>query len=171
MTSLVLVTKIATTLFVARRGLVLGILGAGNATGQLIFLPMSAWLADNYGWQSALWPSVLMIGLLALALLLFSCERPSELHLGPFGADSVEPAMPLPKGNAFAASIAALQNGAGNRVFWALVFTFSICGATSFCLTPHFVTMCGDNGISAASSTKVLALIGVCDFVGTIGSG
>jgi len=58
MTSLVLATKIATTWFVARRGLVLGILGAGNATGQLIFLPMAAWLADNYGWRSALLPSV-----------------------------------------------------------------------------------------------------------------
>ena len=52
-----------------------------------------------------------------------------------------------------------------------LALTFSICGATSFGLTPHFVTLCGDYGISAASSTKLLALIGICDFIGTIASG
>ena len=79
MTSLVLATKIATTWFVARRGLVLGILGAGNATGQLIFLPVAAWLAEHYGWRSALLPSILTIGLLAVAFILFSRDRPSEL--------------------------------------------------------------------------------------------
>jgi MFS family permease len=81
MASLVLATKIATTWFVARRGLVLGILGAGNATGQLIFLPMAAWLAEHYGWRSALVPSILMIGLLAIAFVVFSRERPSDLGL------------------------------------------------------------------------------------------
>src|SRR5262245_3461326 len=171
MTSLVLATKIATTWFVARRGLVLGILGAGNATGQLIFLPAAAWLADNYGWRSALVPSVLTIGLLALAFFLCGRDRPSELGLAPFGTDAIVPPLPRPSGNAFVTSITALQDGARTNVFWALVLTFSICGATSFGLTPHFVTLCGDYGISAASSTKFLALIGICDFIGTVGSG
>src|SRR5262249_43434500 len=120
MTSLVLATKIATTWFVARRGLVLGILGAGNATGQLIFLPLAAWLADNFGWRSALLPSVLTIGLLALAFFLFSRDRPSDLGLPPFGADGIVPAQPPPRGKAFSTSIAALQDGARTNVFWAL---------------------------------------------------
>ena len=171
MTSLVLATKIATTWFVARRGLVVGILGAGNATGQLIFLPMAAWLAEHFGWRSALLPSIVMIGLLAIAFILFSRDRPSELGLAPFGTDAIVPAPPQPAGNAFAMSIAALRNGSRSTAFWVLAFTFSICGATSFGLTPHFVTLCGDYGISAASSTKLLALIGICDFIGTIGSG
>jgi len=91
MTSLVLATKIATTWFVARRGLVVGILGAGNATGQLIFLPLAAWLAEHWGWRSALVPSVVMIALLAVAFLLPSRDRPSELGLAPFGADTIVP--------------------------------------------------------------------------------
>jgi predicted MFS family arabinose efflux permease len=68
-------------------------------------------------------------------------------------------------------SIAALRNASRFKAFWVLAFTFSICGATSFGLTPHFVTLCGDYGISAGNSTKLLAPIGVCDFIGTIGSG
>src|ERR1700751_4092901 len=36
--------------FAARRGLVIGLLPASTATGQLIFLPALASLVQNYGW-------------------------------------------------------------------------------------------------------------------------
>jgi predicted MFS family arabinose efflux permease len=171
MTSLVLATTIATTWFVARRGLVLGILGAGTATGQLIFLPMAAWLAEHYGWRAALLPSVAAIGLLAVAFVLFSRNRPSELGLAPLGGDDVLPPPPAPTGNVFALSLAALRDASRSLVFWVLAFAFFICGMTSFGLTPHFVTLCGDYGIPTITSTSLLALIGICDLVGTIGSG
>jgi MFS family permease len=171
MTSLVLASTIATTWFIARRGLVLGILSAGTATGQLIFLPMAAWLAERYGWRAALLPSILMIGLLALAFVLFSRDRPSDLGLAPLGGDKILPTPAPPAGNAFAVSIAALGNASRSMVFWVLAFTFLICGVSSFGLTPHFVTLCGDYGISAVTSTSLLALIGICDLIGTIGSG
>src|ERR1700712_4267077 len=54
MTALVLATTVATRWFTAQRGLVLGILSAGNATGQLIFLTPAAWIAETYGWGLAL---------------------------------------------------------------------------------------------------------------------
>jgi MFS family permease len=43
--ALVFAATIADHWFVARRGLVMGILTAGNATGQLVFLPIVAALA------------------------------------------------------------------------------------------------------------------------------
>ena len=52
MTALVMATTISTRWFTARRGLVLGIISAGNATGQLIFLMPAAWIAQTYGWRS-----------------------------------------------------------------------------------------------------------------------
>src|ERR1700712_2526429 len=54
MTALVLATTIATRWFTAQRGLVLGVLSAGTATGQLIFLPPAAWITEHYGWGLAL---------------------------------------------------------------------------------------------------------------------
>ena len=45
--SLPLAAMIANRWFVARRGLVTGILTASNATGQLIFLPLLAWLVEH----------------------------------------------------------------------------------------------------------------------------
>src|SRR3979411_1778846 len=51
MTALVLGATIATRWFVARRGLVIGILTASVATGQLAFLPLLATRTDHYGWR------------------------------------------------------------------------------------------------------------------------
>ena len=39
--------------FVHRRGLVTGVLTASNATGQLIFLPVLAWIVTQWGWRYA----------------------------------------------------------------------------------------------------------------------
>ncbi len=171
MTSLVLATTIATRWFVARRGLVLGILSAATATGQLVFLPMAAWLAEHYGWRAALLPSIGTIGLLVLAFVLLACDRPADVGLTPLGGEATPPAPAAQTGNAFAMSVAALADAARSRVFWVLAFTFFVCGVSSFGLTPHFVTLCGDFGITPLTSTGLLALIGVCDLIGTIGSG
>ena len=35
--------------FIERRGLVTGILTAGGASGQLVFLPLLAWLVESHG--------------------------------------------------------------------------------------------------------------------------
>ena len=47
-----LAATIANRWFVARRGLVVGILTASNASGQLVFLPLLARIAEHHGWQS-----------------------------------------------------------------------------------------------------------------------
>src|SRR6516165_8093896 len=90
MTALILAVTVATRWFTARRGLVTGILSAGTATGQLIFLPMAAW-------RAALMPSIFMIGLLAAAFVLFSRDRPSDLGLAPFGEEKVQAMPPRPR--------------------------------------------------------------------------
>src|SRR5256885_13123245 len=53
MTALVLGATVAARWFTARRGLVVGILTASVATGQLAFLPLLASLPDRYGWRVA----------------------------------------------------------------------------------------------------------------------
>src|SRR4029077_4895009 len=50
-TANVLGATIATRWFTKRRGLVIGMLGASNATGQLLFLPLAAWLSEHDGWR------------------------------------------------------------------------------------------------------------------------
>jgi MFS family permease len=171
MTALVMTTTISTRWFSARRGLVLGILSAGNATGQLIFLMPAAWIAQAYGWRMALVPPMLVVGLLALVVALLAIDRPAELGLAPYGDNAVLPDPQPSMDNVFAISIRSLLMASGSLVFWLLAFTFFVCGVSSFGLTPHFVTLCGDFGINPVTSTSLLAAIGVFDLFGTVGSG
>ena len=52
MTALVLGATVATRWFAARRGLVVGMLTASAATGQLVILPLLASLIEHYGWRA-----------------------------------------------------------------------------------------------------------------------
>ena len=47
----VLAATVATRWFTARRGLVIGMLSGGAATGQLLFLPVMANITAAYGWR------------------------------------------------------------------------------------------------------------------------
>src|SRR5262249_32446047 len=85
LTAMVLAATVATRWFNHRRGLVLGMLAASSATGQLVFLPLIASVATDYGWRMALVfiAGVLMlVGIVVLALMR---DRPSDLGLPLYG--------------------------------------------------------------------------------------
>src|SRR6202142_2245311 len=85
MTALVLGATIATRWFAARRGLVVGILTASVATGQLGFLPLLAAITERMGWRVALGLICVMLGVAASAVLLLMRDRPGDVGLRPFG--------------------------------------------------------------------------------------
>src|ERR1700684_819504 len=70
MTALVLGATIAARWFNARRGLVVGILTASTATGQLVFLPMLASVTERFGWRIALSIVWAMLGVAAFSVLI-----------------------------------------------------------------------------------------------------
>jgi MFS family permease len=174
MTALVLGATIATRWFVARRGLVVGILTASVATGQLVFLPLLAHLTDRFGWRIALGLICAMLAVSASAVLLLMRDRPSDLGLRPFGDTGTEPqAAPAPNAAPImAAALGTLRDASKTRVFWILFATFFICGAsTNGLVQVHLIPMCADFGIPQVQAASLLAAMGVFDFVGTILSG
>src|SRR6266700_2968588 len=78
MTALVLGAAIATRWFVGRRGLVVGILTASVATGQLVFLPLLASLTEHLGWRIGLGLICVMLGVAAFAVLMIMRDRPGD---------------------------------------------------------------------------------------------
>src|SRR5262249_55334129 len=172
LTALQLAAVIASRWFTARRGLVVGLLNGSVATGTLIFMPLGAWIAEHWGWRVALIPSG--VGLLAMLILflLLGKERPQDLGLAPYGETSIPPVPATPTTGFMTISFRALQIASTRLVFWVLALTFFICGLSSYGLTAtHFVPFCGDLGFPLVTSASFLALIGVFDLVGTIGSG
>jgi MFS family permease len=174
MTAMVLGATIAARWFVARRGLVVGILSASVATGQLVFLPLLASLTDRYGWRIALALICTMLVVSASVVLLLMCDRPSDVGLRPFGDTSTGPVAVPPPANApiMAAALGTLRDVGQTRVFWILFATFFICGAsTNGLVQVHLIPMCSDFGIPQVQAASLLAAMGVFDFVGTIMSG
>jgi sugar phosphate permease len=174
MTALVLGATIAARWFSARRGLVIGILTASVATGQLVFLPLLASVTERMGWRIALLLVCAMLALAAFAVLLVMRDRPSDVGLRPFGDQGKEPLPAPPPSNApiAAAAVSALADAAGTRVFWILFATFFICGAsTNGLIQVHLIPMCLDFGIPQVQAASLLAAMGVFDFFGTIVSG
>ncbi|MGJ4882940.1 MULTISPECIES: MFS transporter [unclassified Bradyrhizobium] len=174
MTALVLGATIATRWFVARRGLVVGILTASVATGQLVFLPLLASLTERLGWRVALGLICIMLGVSATAVLLLMRDRPSDLGLRPYGDNGTDPiAAPSPVTTPIlAAALGTLRDASRAPVFWMLFATFFICGAsTNGLVQVHLIPMCLDFGIPQVQAASLLAAMGMFDFVGTIVSG
>src|ERR1700722_10608250 len=172
MTALVVSATVARRWFTQRRGLVVGMLAAAVATGQLIFLPVAAWISERYGWRAALMPTAVTVAVFGVLYTLFARSHPPDPGPPPYGEDKVLPPAPADSGGAVALSFTALRASARVPAFWVLFGSFFVCGASSIGLMgPHFVPLCADFGVTAVTAAGLLAVMGICDFIGTIGSG
>lgn len=170
--ALVFASEISGTWFVQRRGLVTGILTAGSATGQLVFLPVVASLAENVGWREA----SLAISLTALAVVplvaLAIRNHPHDFGVDAFGATPGTTPQRVVRRGAVRRALSTLRDASRTRTFWALAAAFAICGATTNGLIGvHFVPAAHDVGMSITTASTLLVVVGVFDVVGTVLSG
>jgi predicted MFS family arabinose efflux permease len=189
--ALVFAATIANTWFSKSRGLVIGILTAGSAAGQLVFLPFIAMLAQDPGWRQA--SLLIAAGALAVVplVLKFLKNSPADVGALPYGAD--EPAADAkteaapagaanrstgsgeaaePRRNAAVRALQVLRRASRVRTFWALAAGFAICGATTNGLIgTHFIPSAHDHGMPETTAAGLLAVVGIFDILGTIASG
>ncbi len=170
--AMVLGVTIANRWFDARRGTVLGLLTASTATGQLLFLPLLAWVVSRADWRYVVWivagAALLLIPLIALLMP----ERPADVGLARYGASSNDAPAPATTVNPIVAAFRALGEAARTRTFWLLFATFFICGlSTNGLIGTHLIAFCADNGIPEIQAAGMLAAMGVFDIIGTTFSG
>lgn len=171
--ALVFAATVANAWFVKRRGLVMGILTAGGAAGQLVFLPTVAHLVEATSWRIA---SLLIAAAAVVALPLVVVllrDRPADLGLLPYGQRQGAAAPPEPKrGNAGHLAVSALHKAIRTKAFWALAGAFAICGATTNGLIGiHFIPSAHDHGMATTTAAGLLMVVGVFDIFGTVASG
>ena len=175
LTALVLGAMVANRWFTTNRGLVVGLFGARTATGQLIFLPIAAWMIEHIGWRYAVIPVFVACVVVALLATLLMRDHPGDIGLRAFGEpDSTPPEKPPARTMSlnFLGPFQVLIEASRNRTFWILAGTFFICGlSTNGLLQTHFISLCGDNGMTAVPAASVLAMMGAFDLVGTTLSG
>lgn len=170
-TALVFGALITNRWFVKDRGLVMGLLGAAFSTGQLVFLPSLAHIIGDHGWRAA---SLIICGmalLLVPLVILILRDRPADVGLMPYGADEPVPET-VPTQGAARRALTVLRDAARTKPFWLLAGTFFVCGwTTNGIVSTHFVPTGHDHGMAATTAATMLAVVGVFDVIGTIGSG
>ena len=171
-TASVLSATIVQRWFVTRKGLVIGLLTASAATGQLVFLPVMATFIQRDGWRTV--ATAIAIVLLALipVVALIMRDRPADVGLRPYGAAPDAPEPPRASGNPLGLALGALRRATRHRDFWLLAASFFICGATTNGLIgTHLVPACMDHGIPEVQAAGLLATMGIFDLIGTTASG
>jgi sugar phosphate permease len=175
LTALVLGAMVANRWFTSNRGLVVGLFAASTATGQLIFLPIAAWMIETLGWRYAVIPVFMACLVIALLATLFMRDHPGSIGLRAFGEPEGTPVEPPPARTTklnFLGPFQMLAEASRNRTFWILAGTFFICGlSTNGLMQTHFISLCGDNGLSLVPAASVLAMMGAFDLIGATLSG
>ena len=171
MVAMVLGATVANRWFAKSRGLVVGMLTASSATGQLLCLPLLAKVTIDFGWRAAcLGVAGAALCLVPIVLMLVR-DRPADLGLPPYGGTAIEPA-PVRATNPAVRAVAALRVGLGSRDFWLLAGSFFVCGAsTSGLIGTHLIPACIDHGIPEVRAAGLLAVMGIFDLFGTTASG
>lgn len=172
MVALALAATVASRWFVTGRGLAMGVLTAAFAAGQLTFLPLAAWLETEHGWRMAVLPAIIGAAISAALYLLFGRDWPADVGMKPNGGDEMVPPTNTGAESVVAMSFRVLGEAASTKAFWVLGSTFFICGfSSSGIVSQHFIPLSADHGVTAVAAASFLAIMGVFNFIGTIGSG
>jgi MFS family permease len=172
----VLTATVGNRWFVARRGLVLGILGSATSTGQLIFLPLFMAMITYAGWRMGSMTLIVVAIVLLPMIYLWMRDDPSDIGLEPYGAGQAAAA-----GSGGAASLRGMRSGNatitlrevfGSSTFWLLAGSFFVCGGTANGLIgTHLIPHEIDNGIPQVTAASIVGIMGGLNFVGTVLSG
>ena len=170
--SMATISTIAARWFVARRGLILGILGGAMSAGQMLVVPLSMVIIHLYGWRSSfLW---LGIGVLLVALpliLAFVRDDPKDMGLEPYGKGT-----PAGKGRSAAPPTSGASPSPRPWAYPRSGFspsTFFVCGYTSngLVLDSPLIPHAAEHGFSEMHAAQALGLMGAMNIVGTVLSG
>lgn len=169
----VFAATIANRWFVAKRGMVIGGLGAASAAGNLVFLPIISRVTVAHGWRSASLVAGGLAFLMIPVVFFFMKERPSAIGAIPYGAEQgswVE--APRTVGNPAKFAVVTLREVIRTKQFLYLAASFFICGlSTNGLIGGHFIPAAHDHGMGETTAAGLLALVGVFDVLGSFASG
>jgi predicted MFS family arabinose efflux permease len=136
-----------------RRSQTVGIVSAAGSLGTMFMAPVGQGMIASIGWQAALL-GFAAIAVSTIVLSLFITER-------PIGAALAKP-QPLKE---------ALSEAMGHRGYLFMTLAFFACGFQLVFLTTHLPAYLQVCGIAPGVGATALALIGLCNAIGTYGFG
>jgi sugar phosphate permease len=161
----VLGSTIALRWFNKYRGIVVGLLGAAGAAGQLLFVPILIDLQAAQGWRGVFGAMAVVAGIALIPVILFMRDRPQEMGLEPLGEASASVRNTDSRHT-------TLREAIGTRDFWLLALSFFICGyTTNGLIGTHLLPHTLEHGFVEGDIKYALALMGLMNIFGTLASG
>jgi MFS family permease len=139
-----------------QRSLVFGFGTAAGSAGMFVFAPLSQALIDTVGWSDAL----VWLGAIMLVIPLLAIPLRGNASSGTQAKNAFEQTVS-----------AALREAFGHQSYLLLVSGFFVCGFQVAFITAHFPAYIGDLGIEPRYAVIALALIGLFNIIGSLGSG
>jgi MFS family permease len=149
--------------FVARRGLMTGLVTAGVGIGALVGPPITSSLISGYDWRGSYFilGSVVLVGVTLASQLLR--KDPAEMGTIPYGADGR-----VQTSSRSTTHGLALNQALHTRQFWIMVIAFLCYGFSLSAILLHLAPHAADLGISATSAANLIAMIGAASVVGKV---
>ena len=166
----VVVTSTVLHWFNRKRGLALGIAGAGGGIGTAAISPLSAFLIGSLQWRK----SIILLGGFSCLVVLPAAQLlkkdPYEMGTMPDGEfpDDHEAGGETTETAQHRLSLRQLFL---MKNFWAIFFIWFVMAFSSFFIMTHIVPHALDIGFSPVESASILSVIGVAMIGGRLGSG
>jgi MFS family permease len=157
--------------FVRLRGRALGISTAGISMGGVIFVPLTQFLIDRFGWRNAF--GVLGLFILAVAVppvALFMRRSPESMGLRPDGAAPPRHAVTFDLDREIERSWTPTQ-AMRHANFWLITIAFALTVMGISATLLHLITFLRDRGISGAAASWALGATAGVGVVGKLGFG
>lgn len=140
----------------AVRATAVSILAAVGSLGTFVIAPAAQAMIDNWSWKGSLGGLAVLTASMAAVALLF--------RQGNAQAHAASPSQPVAARRAIAEAFA-------NRTFVITTVAFFACGFQLIFIATHLPNFIGICGLPPSVGAQAIALIGICNAVGTLAAG
>jgi MFS family permease len=151
----VLATSIVGRWFTHKRGLAMSLATSGSAFGQLLIVPIAAWIMLATSWQTTY--RVLAVTLLAVAVPLSAIFLRDAPHAAVATGRDSPPEDGL-----------TLRQALTHPAFWILAFGFVVCGWTMAFPNTHFLAYADDMGMSVMHAANTISVTAIFSILGSV---
>jgi MFS family permease len=147
--------------FIRKRGLALGLIGAGAGLGTMAMVPVATYLVSSYGWRNAFLALGIIAGVALLACVPFLKRDPGDIGALPDGETSLPaPGSPYHSPAGGGTGGLSLPHALRRLDSWLLLVTWFIYSYSVHLVMTHLVPHITDYQFSLERAASVLVAIG-----------
>ncbi len=153
--------------FNQKRGVALGISGAGTGLGIIIMAPFATYLISSFDWRIA----YIVVGLLAWLIVIpvswLLKREPCEIGALPDGIDTLSTETEV-EGTGIPPTHFSLSQVFKTMSFWLILFIWLLFASSLFLVFTHLVPHVTDIGFSPAEAAGILSVMGLSAIAGRV---